>query len=116
MKKIIILYVLSGVGGNLVSALLTPYPSVGASTCIFGLLGCIIGYLFLNWTALDYPGSPRNRMMCFMCVMIFFNLIMGFSGEKEGIDNWGHVGGLITGIACGIVLLPRMNTGAEANV
>jgi len=50
--KIIVIYVVSGLGGNIFSSLITDYPSVGASTAIFGLLGALIGYMLFNWNAL----------------------------------------------------------------
>ena len=82
MKKIVIIYLLSGLGGNLLSAVCSNVLSVGASTSIFGLLGSIIGHLILNWSALDpryYPGSPRNQMACFLGIIIVLNLMGGFS-------------------------------------
>ena len=37
--KLTTLYCVSGIGGNIFSALVSDDLSVGASTCIFGLLG-----------------------------------------------------------------------------
>ena len=37
--KLIIIYLFSGIGANLFSSLCSDSLSVGASTCIFGLLG-----------------------------------------------------------------------------
>ena len=54
------IYLLSGLGGNILSTVLNDSISVGASTAIFGLLGSVVGYLIFNWYALDYPGSSRN--------------------------------------------------------
>ena len=37
--RLALLYCVSGIGGNIFSALISDNLSVGASTCIFGLLG-----------------------------------------------------------------------------
>jgi len=67
----------------------------------------MIGYLILNWKALDFPGSRRNEMLIFMVLIILFNLMFGM--RSENVDNWGHLGGVITGFLSGIVFLERMN-------
>lgn len=46
MKKFLYLYFLSGIFGNLASALINPYStSVGASGAIFGLIGIQAAYI-----------------------------------------------------------------------
>ena len=45
-----ILYVLSGIGGNLFSALCDNRKSCGASTAIYGLIGSYGAVLIINWT------------------------------------------------------------------
>jgi len=45
-----ILYILTGIGGNLLSAILSPAQfGVGASTSVFGLVGFLIAYIFTNF-------------------------------------------------------------------
>lgn len=52
--RIGILYVLSGFGGSLMSALASTGPkpaiSVGASGALFGLLGAMLSELIINWS------------------------------------------------------------------
>lgn len=57
--KIGVLYILSGFGGSLMSAL-SPKPnvSVGASGALLGLLGSMLSELFLNWTI--YANKVNN--------------------------------------------------------
>ena len=74
-KKIILIYLWTGIGGVLFSALMTDLWSVGASCAIMGLLGSILGHIILNWKALDYPGSSRNQIVCFISFIIIFNLL-----------------------------------------
>ena len=50
------LYILSGFGGILFSAMMSDSTSVGASTAIFGLIGSYIGCLILNWDYLKRNG------------------------------------------------------------
>lgn len=48
--KMSILYILTGIGGNLLSAILSPAQfGVGASTSVFGLVGFLIAYIFTNF-------------------------------------------------------------------
>lgn len=61
----IILFLLSGIIGNTFSVVILPgSKSLGASTGIFGIMGCVIGYLIFNWDNLDYEGSPRFMWTC----------------------------------------------------
>ena len=103
-KKIIKIYLITGVGGVLLSALLADYSSVGASCSIMGLLGAIAGYLILNWAALDFPGSNRNQLTCFLIMIIMLNMTLGLQPGSM-IDNYGHIGGLLTGVICGYSFL-----------
>ena len=54
--KMATLYLTACVSGNLFSALISDGVSVGASTAIFGLLACLLGYLIINWDALARYG------------------------------------------------------------
>ena len=102
-KTSILIYFISGIGGNLLSALANPDAiSVGASTAIFGVLGSMIGWILLNWEFLR--GNPKRNVGILLLVMfVIFNLIMGYT--TTDIDNWGHFGGVLTGIALGICLV-----------
>jgi rhomboid protease GluP len=46
----VFLYMITGIGGNLLSACLNPASySVGASTAVFGLVGFLASYTVTNW-------------------------------------------------------------------
>jgi rhomboid protease GluP len=91
--RFLTLYLLAGFAGNVFSFLLTPGPSVGASTAIFGLVAAQGVFLFRH-RHLFGAGASRGLMNIIFIVAI--NLFLGMS---PGIDNWGHLGGLFGGLA-----------------
>lgn len=97
-------YLLSGIGGVLLSLFLSPYPSVGASGAIFGLLGSLAALLYLHRTIFGQLGAMQLRQLVFVAMI---NLVMGLT---PGIDNWGHVGGLASGVVLAVFLGPRFST------
>jgi membrane associated rhomboid family serine protease len=105
-QKFIIIYVASGIGGNIFASLINDSASVGASTCIFGLLGAYLAYIIVNWEILEYPGSPRNRMLCFVLMMIMFNFMFSVGNKSSKTDVVGHFGGLLSGIMTGCAIIP----------
>ena len=48
-KQIAFIYIISGIGGNLLSANISDVIGVGASTSFFGIIGAYLGFLVLNW-------------------------------------------------------------------
>jgi rhomboid protease GluP len=86
------LYILSGFAGNVISFLFSSVPSLGASTAIFGLIGAEAVFLFRNRRIL---GSGAQRALSNVIFIIVINLMFG--GFSAGIDNWGHMGGLLGG-------------------
>ncbi len=54
-RKMLILFLISGVIGNTFSVAVKPdVNSLGSSTGIFGIMGCALGFLIYNWNNLDY--------------------------------------------------------------
>jgi rhomboid protease GluP len=90
-SRFLALYVLGGFAGNVASFLLTSSPSLGSSTAIFGLLGAEAVLLYHNKRMF---GGTAQRALGNVISIAVINLIIGMS---PGIDNWGHVGGLIGG-------------------
>ena len=88
--KFLIIYLVSGICGGLMSAALTSNVSVGASGAIFGLTGSL---LYFGYYYRTYLGAAlRNQIIPVIAV----NLLIGFM--MPGIDNACHIGGLIGGI------------------
>ncbi|MFW5713803.1 MAG: rhomboid family intramembrane serine protease [Brevefilum sp.] len=94
-SRFLLLYLLSGFAGNVLSFVLTPNPSLGASTAVFGLLAAEGIFIFQNRNLF---GPVRTRQSILNLAVIFMiNLTYGFM-PGTNIDNMGHIGGAIGGI------------------
>lgn len=91
--RFLLLYLLGAFAGNVASFLFSPGYSVGASTAIFGLLGAEAVFLIQNRKV--FPGHFRSAIgnIIFIAAINLFVI-----GSLPGIDNWGHIGGLIGGL------------------
>ncbi len=99
--RMLAFYLLSGVAGVAMSVAFTPSPSVGASGAIFGLLGALGAFLFLHRSTFGRSGSAQFRQIVIVALL---NLGLGL---MPGIDNWGHLGGLIAGAGLTLALGPH---------
>lgn len=90
--RFLLLYLLSGFAGNVVSFIFSPYPSLGSSTAIFGLIGAEGVFIYQNRKF--FAGQARSALTQIIAIAAI-NLVFGMS---PGIDNWGHVGGLLGGL------------------
>ena len=90
--RFLLVYILGSFGGNVFSFLLSPNPSLGASTSIFALLGAEMVFLFQNR---ELFGRGARRALQNVATVAVINLLIGLS---PGIDNWGHLGGLMAGL------------------
>jgi rhomboid protease GluP len=94
------IYFLSGFAGSIASFALTASPSIGASGALFGVIGALIPFLYQNR---DILGDTKRRIISIVEVIVI-NLLIGLT---PGIDNWGHVGGLLGGLALSWLATPR---------
>jgi len=99
--RFVITYLLAGVSGVIFSLALSPYPSAGASGAIFGILGALAAFLYRHRGLFGRFGRLQLRQIILIALL---NLGLGL---MPGIDNWGHLGGLITGAVLGWSLGPR---------
>ena len=90
--RFLTLYGLCAFTGNVLSFLLSSGYSVGASTAIFGLVGAEGIFLLQNRKLF---GNQFGRAIGNVVFVVAINLFLGLS---PGIDNWGHVGGLLGGL------------------
>jgi rhomboid protease GluP len=90
------IYFIGGLTGNLLSLLLLPLAtvSVGASGAIFSLFGAAIIYARHNF-----------RQSIIGALIYAFFLLLLSSGE--GVNNFAHIGGLVSGLLIGYLLATR---------
>ncbi|KAJ3686744.1 hypothetical protein LUZ61_015908 [Rhynchospora tenuis] len=99
--RIGMLYVMSGIGGSLLSALFMQGSiSVGASGALFGLLGSMLSELLTNWTIYENKLSALSILV----IIIVINLAVGILPH---VDNSAHIGGFISGFFLGFIILIR---------
>lgn len=111
--RFIAVYILTGLGGSLLSCVTGNPPSVGvgASGALFGLLGADMAYLIMNWNEI-----PMQKFeMFFLVIVVAMNFLFSMTGSNmpnasalppPKIDNWAHFGGLMTGWFCAPILCP----------
>ena len=102
--KFAILYIFSGLGGSTLSFLQMWFSgdyavAAGASGAIFGIIGALL------WVVLRHKGRYETLTSRGLLVMIVLCLYYGVS--TGGVDNWGHIGGLLGGFLLGILLYRR---------
>jgi len=105
-------YLLAGLAGSIASMWWNPYVvSAGASGAIFGLYGCLIGYLLAG--SRDIPEDVAKNLKKNALVFLAYNLVWGLT--QRDLDMAGHLGGLLGGLACGFVMAKRLHAqGVEA--
>ncbi|CAA0836394.1 RHOMBOID-like 1 [Striga hermonthica] len=95
------LYLLSGFGGSLMSALfIQSNISVGASGALFGLLGGMLSELITNWSIY----ANKVAALLTLVTIIVINLAVGILPH---VDNFAHIGGFMSGFLLGFVFLIR---------
>lgn len=90
--RFLLLYLIAGFTGNVLSFVLSPNPSLGASTSVFGLVAAEAVFIYRNRKLF---GERARGMLVNLGVVIVINLLLGL---QPGIDNWGHLGGLAGGL------------------
>ena len=91
--KCLLIYLFSGLAGNLLTLLLGPNTiSAGASGAIFGLFGACIIYL----------GKTRGRSVIAALVYSVYLLMISASAN---VNVLAHLGGLLTGLLIGYTLV-----------
>ncbi len=93
-RNLLTLYLASVLGGSVLSMYgSAATPSLGASGGVFGLIAASMVFGFLRPDLL-----PERGRRYFGWAMLPYLLLMFSSGlTNDGIDNWSHLGGLLTG-------------------
>ena len=97
------LYVAAGVGSALISMMMSNNVSAGASGAIFGIAGMMLVVGYLHREAIPQQwGRAFGRGIL---PLIALNLLLGIA-LHQFVDNWGHLGGLASGIVLGLLIPP----------
>ena len=97
------LYLMAGVGGNLIGLLLHPnVVAAGASGAIFGVYGGLLAYLLRYRGVINRQAAQAVSRSVF--IFLGYNLFFGLADRHT--DLTAHIGGLVTGFLVGIVLAP----------
>ncbi|WP_297819115.1 rhomboid family intramembrane serine protease [uncultured Lactobacillus sp.] len=97
--RFLFIYLLSGVGGNMLSFALGSDSSIaaGASTALFGLFGAVIAIYLKNKNIPLIYGLGRQAL-----ALAVINLVLDLF--MKDIDILGHIGGLAAGFFLSIVI------------
>lgn len=99
--RLLLIYLLGGVGGNVLSFFLDlekeDYAvSAGASGAVFAVMGAMIYVLVRN------RGRVQDLSARQILIMAAFSLYFGFT--SSGVDNAAHVGGMICGFFVAVLV------------
>lgn len=87
--RFVLIYIVSGLSGSILSYAFSPTASVGASGAIFGLIGCM--FYFRE----RHPDIFKRIFGRTLFVVLGINIMLGFI--QNGIDVYGHIGGFLGG-------------------
>lgn len=105
--RFLIIYLVSGIGGNLLSLYLgvssAEYAvSAGASGAIFGLMGALLYVAARNRGRM---GRISGKGVLFMIALSLY-----FGITSSGVDNAAHIGGLLCGFILAVILYRKKNS------
>ena len=106
--RYLILYIVSGVGGNVISVLydraqgVNTY-SVGASGAVFGVMGALLVLIIKGRKKLRTGSSLLVRAG----FAVFYAVYAGL--RSPYVDNAAHLGGLAFGVLLGVILTIQLD-------
>ncbi|EDO06544.2 Rhomboid family protein [Babesia bovis T2Bo] len=101
-KRTSLLYLVAGIGGNLVHTSMSPcIPCWGASGSLFGLYGAFIPYTIEHWDNLRSP-------LLLLLISVAFVSIEFFSFVR-GVSKHAHLGGFAFGLCFGFATLKSVS-------
>ncbi|KAJ4964281.1 hypothetical protein NE237_024220 [Protea cynaroides] len=108
-RRFLAVYFTSAIASSAMSYWFCKAPAVGASGAIFGLVGSFAVFV-LRHRSLVRGGKEELRHIA---QVIALNMIIGLL--SKGIDNWGHLGGLLGGAAMSWLLGPAWRYESRSN-
>lgn len=95
-----IIYILSGIGGNLVSAYFVPYnPKVGPAGSILGIVAYFFVFLIFEARLLENPWLEFLKLVILVIVLFLIGLL-------PFIDNFASIGGFVFGFFLSGIMVP----------
>lgn len=99
--RLLLIYLISGLGGGMLSYMMMVSSgdyavSAGASGAVFGIIGGLL------WAVIRHRGRFEGLTTRGLVLMIVLSLYYGFA--TIGVDNWSHIGGMITGFVTAAIL------------
>lgn len=95
-----IVFLLSAVGGSILTLVLSPVGiSIGASGGIVGIIGFLAVYSFKRRQFIA-PEFRRNLIINIGFILLYGLVLSGM------VDNYAHIGGLLTGAAYALLAVP----------
>ncbi|XP_037073869.1 inactive rhomboid protein 1-like [Pollicipes pollicipes] len=104
-SRVAIIYIISGMAGNLASSIFVPYRAeVGPAGSQFGLLACHFVEVINVWPLLLKPWRALLRL-------VGLTLLLFVVGLLPWVDNYAHIFGFIVGFLLSYALLPYVSFG-----
>ncbi|XP_065339664.1 inactive rhomboid protein 1 isoform X2 [Cloeon dipterum] len=104
--RMAMIYLGSGMGGNLASAIFVPYRAeVGPAGAQFGLLACLMVEVLDVWPMLRRPEQALLKLLAVVALLLLLGLL-------PWVDNWAHVFGFVFGLLLSSALLPFVTIGS----
>ncbi|SPJ08915.1 rhomboid protease ROM4 [Plasmodium sp. DRC-Itaito] len=98
-----LLFFVSGITGNLLSAVCDPCGvTIGSSGSLYGLIGALFTYYIEYWKTIPRPCC----VLIFMFLVVMFGIIVGMFGYT---DNYAHIGGCIGGVLFGFATITTVS-------
>lgn len=101
--KTILIFIIFGVGGTLLSCIFYSNPMVDSTSVVAGFIGLELGNVMISWNVWDYPGSGKYQMvfMSFIGLLLITNLSLYF----EEIDGLSMIGSFTIGLVLSFVFV-----------
>jgi len=101
--KFLIIYLASGIAGNLAMALANEHSlGAGASGSLYGMMGALLAFTLLR------KQHVENFRAGILGMMIAVGILMGFTmnqiPDMPNVGNAAHIGGLVVGVGLGYLL------------
>jgi membrane associated rhomboid family serine protease len=93
------IYVVTGMGGYILSGLLGGHVSIGGSAALLGLIGLLLAL------TTGRRSASMQMLRSQLIKWLIYIAIMGFI--MSGIDNFAHLGGFISGFVLGKLMADR---------